>query len=395
MRELKARVFFTGKENPAILERLEMEYHSSAKEETSATNENIDDGTNAQALTYLDIQALKEAGIEGKDIVQKQKEGSTSFAQRTAWSQQKYTLKKEAKHLRLFTPIPSTLTTLARYYFEKDSEKVRGLRFDALAHTLSFAGIAPGGRYLVVDGVGGLLAGAMLERMGGEGRLLALNDADSPPAFDLLSHFNLPSQVVDPVLRSLHWASIDEGWSPAHGTPTTSSTIPQTAMSEPITTPTVAQLQIVIDNGCAKGKQPSTVFSSFERLFKGEWDALVICCGYEPTSIVERLLPKLAGSANIVIHSPFVQPLIEAHARLRLLPNLINVSVSEPWLRKYQVLPGRMHPEMMTSSTGGAILHAVRVYTEDEAKDQRRSSLSNQETAAEDGRKRRRVDVIA
>lgn len=384
-----------GEDDLLLLQKL-TSFYTRSTEETSATNENIDDGANAQALTYLDIQALKEAGMEGKDIVQKQKEGSTSFAQRTAWSQQKYTLKKEAKHLRLFTPIPSTLTTLAKYNFEKDSEKVRGLRFDALAHTLSFAGIAPGGRYLVVDGVGGLLAGAMLERMGGEGRLLALNDADSPPAFDLLSHFNLPSQVVDPVLRSLHWASIDEGWSPAHGTPTTSSTIPQTAMSEPITTPTGRP---ATDRDRQRMRKRQAALNGLLKLrgdfLRGEWDALVICCGYEPTSIVERLLPKLAGSANIVIHSPFVQPLIEAHARLRLLPNLINVSVSEPWLRKYQVLPGRMHPEMMTSSTGGAILHAVRVYTEDEAKDQRRSSLSNQETAAEDGRKRRRVDVIA
>lgn len=358
-------------------------------EETNATNENINDGTNAQALTYLDIQALKDAGIEGKDIVQKQKEGSTSFAQRTAWSQQKYTLKKEAKHLRLFTPISSTMTTLSRYHFEKEFERVRGLRFDALAHMLSFAGVAPGGRYLVVDGVGGLLAGAMLERMGGEGRLLAINDADSPPAFDLLSQFNLPTQIVDPVLRTLHWASTDESWMPAQST-LRASTIPSPATTSEYVTTATGRPATDRDRQRMRKRQValSNVLKLRSDFLKGEWEAVVICSGYEVTSIIERLIPRLAGSANIVAHSPFVQPLVEAHARLRLSPTLINVSVSEPWLRRYQVLPGRTHPEMTTSSTGGAILHAIRVYTEDETESLRQSSSCIEE----DIRKRRRVE---
>lgn len=59
--------------------------------------------------------------------------------------------------------------------------------------------------------------------------------------------------------------------------------------------------------------------------------------------------------------------MIEAQARLRLRPECLSVTVTEPWLRRYQVLPGRTHPEMQTSATGGYILHFIRVLNDEEA----------------------------
>lgn len=51
-----------------------------------------------------------------------------------------------------------------------------------------------------------------------------------------------------------------------------------------------------------------------QRFFDGEFDAYVDCltsvlvaCHYEPYSILHRLLPYLAGSANVVVHSPHLQ----------------------------------------------------------------------------------------
>lgn len=52
---------------------------------------------------------------------------------------------------------------------------------------------------------------------------------------------------------------------------------------------------------------------------------------------------------------------MEAQARLRACHSFINVSVTEPWLRRYQVLPARTHPDMSTSASGGYILHAIRI----------------------------------
>lgn len=72
------------------------------------------------------------------------------------------------RHLRLFTPLAPSLSNVASFNFERQPEKVHHMRPDALAQLLSFANVGAGGRYIVVDGVGGALVGAVLERMGGE-----------------------------------------------------------------------------------------------------------------------------------------------------------------------------------------------------------------------------------
>lgn len=182
-------------------------------EETNATNEDIfDDPTVAPRLTMVDVQALRDSGLEGQELIDELTKASSSFEKRTVWSQDKFIKKKEAKHLKLFTPLPPSVAVMAEYHFERSPEKVRGLRVDALAQMLSFAGVAPGGRYLVVDGTSGLLTAACLDRMGGHGRLLAIHDNDSVPEFDIVRSINFPAHVVDDVLRTLHWAQVDRDY---------------------------------------------------------------------------------------------------------------------------------------------------------------------------------------
>lgn len=357
-------------------------------EETSATNELINDDQGAQALTFLDIRALKELGIQGKEIIQKEVESNTSFQQRSSWSQQKFVMRKESKHLQMFTPIPPTLTNVCDFFvekFDRDVDKLRGLRADSIANILSLAGVGPGGRYLLVDGVGGALAGAILERMGGEGRLLALNDADSPPAFDLMAQMSLPITAIQPVLKTLHWASTEKSWVP----------VLQIEESDEVT-PTG---KVANDRDKQRHRKKKAQFQEFENtrldFFDGEFDALIIACQYDCVSIIDRLLPYLAGSSHIVVHHPFLQTLTEAHAQLRPYHSLIDVSITEPFQRKYQVLPGRMHPEMNTSATGGYILHAIRVLTDEETRiaiDQAKSEANNNEEEPE--KKRRRVEEV-
>jgi len=107
--------------------------------------------------------------------------------------------------------------------------------------------------------------------------------------------------------------------------------------------------------------------STREELFAGEFDALIVASDYDPFSILEKLVPYLAGSSSIVVQSPHVQILSELHTKLRALPGYLCPSVTEVWLRRYQVLPGRTHPTMNTSGTGGFILHAIKVYNDESA----------------------------
>ena len=65
--------------------------------------------------------------------------------------------------------IEPTVHNVCDYWFNKDRGRIREIRPDALAQMMNFAGVRPGGRYLVVDEASGLLVSAVLERLGGMG----------------------------------------------------------------------------------------------------------------------------------------------------------------------------------------------------------------------------------
>jgi hypothetical protein len=69
----------------------------------------------------------------------------------------------------------------------------------------------------------------------------------------------------------------------------------------------------------------------------------------------------LAGSASIVIYSPYEHVLAQTLKTMKEKPEFLAPNLTESWMRKYQVFPGRTHPEMQTSGTGGYLLHATYV----------------------------------
>jgi len=66
-------------------------------EETDANNEMInDDGANP-TITFTDIQELKNAGLNGREIIQKQMELNQNYELKTVYSKEKYAKRKESK----------------------------------------------------------------------------------------------------------------------------------------------------------------------------------------------------------------------------------------------------------------------------------------------------------
>jgi len=192
-----------------------------------------------------------------------------------------------------------------------------------------------------------MIVSGVLERMGGEGKLITICNTDSPPAYPVLSQMNFPSSITD-VLVSLNWATAEEGY------------IPVLPPSE------VPEEQVKSDRQktrLGKRKAVSDLLShTREELFSGEFDSLIISSEYDPYSIIERLSPYLGGSASVVVHSPTAQIVVDLQAKLRTMPQYLCPTVSEPWLRRYQVLPGRTHPTMAMSGSGGFVLNAIKIY---------------------------------
>lgn len=105
------------------------------------------------------------------------------------------------------------------------------------------------------------------------------------------------------------------------------------------------------------------------------------------------------------LRSPSVEPcadylptppqiLFNALLPLRNNPAILVPTIHEPFLRRYQVLPGRAHPEMQGMASGGFILSCIRVLENAEAnaasfgRQKKRKNGATGERSAENKRKK-------
>ncbi|TFY81522.1 hypothetical protein EWM64_g2491 [Hericium alpestre] len=183
-------------------------------EDTEATNELINDGQFVQPLTGVEIEALKQSGVHAQDIIKKQIELHANYSLKTEYSKEKYKKRKEAKFSKSFTTIEPSLYNVCEFWFNKDQNRIRDIRIDTLSQMMNFANIRPGGRYLAVDDASGLVVSAILERLGGSGRLITICDVDSPPAYPVMTQMNFPEAFVEPIMSSLNWATAEEDYTP-------------------------------------------------------------------------------------------------------------------------------------------------------------------------------------
>ncbi|KAN0125033.1 Gcd10p family domain containing protein [Russula decolorans] len=317
-------------------------------EDTNATNELINDGQFVQPLTGAEIEALKQSGVHATEIVRKQIEMHANYSLKTEYSKDKYKKRKAAKYLKSFTTVQPTLFNVCEYWFTKDQTRILSMRIDTLSQTMNLGNVRPGGRYIVVDEASGMVVSALLERLGGNGRLIAICDVDSPPAYPVMTQMNFPKELTADVLSTLNWATADETYTP------------NVLSAEPASGSYGSERH---KTRLLKRKTASdALFTVREELFSGEFEGLFLASVYEPLSILGRLFPYLGGSASVVVYSPHLQVVSDLQTTLRADPRYLAPTVSESWLRKYQVLPGRTHPLMTTSGGGGYLLHAIKIY---------------------------------
>lgn len=142
------------------------------------------DDASRQALSMAEIEELKKAGAgSGKDIIAKIMASHNAIDEKTSFSLAKYTLRKSKKYMRRFTTLPLDVGLLTEYVLEKEAYKIMELREDLLGLICSWSNIhngassrvltaedgvsqIGGGRWLVADDTGGLVAAALAEKMG-------------------------------------------------------------------------------------------------------------------------------------------------------------------------------------------------------------------------------------
>jgi tRNA (adenine-N(1)-)-methyltransferase non-catalytic subunit len=100
-----------------------------------------------------------------------------------------------------------------------------------------------------------------------------------------------------------------------------------------------------------------------EALKRGAFDGLIIATDNDPSPIIEKLLPYVAPSRPIVVYNPHKEYLVKPYLAMRDVKTMINVRLSDSWMREYQVPvhASGTHPLMSMSGHGGFILTGLKV----------------------------------
>lgn len=363
--------------------------------ESGVDNRHINANGESQTLKFDDIAKLRESCSSASEIVGQIVENSKTFSSKTEYAQDKYLKKKEKKYFEYLQIRRPTVRMIAEIMYRQDSEKIYGLRIDSLSQLISYSGVCGTGNYLVYEsGTNGLIPAALLNSIGAnnEAKLLHMHQGNIPQKQALLA-LNLEKEQLDrcisvnlySVLRQYYQGNnvpIQSGKRKldANSSDEPSAKVSKTDIDEnapkvdelksdgPVVnkaeenTDTTAKFEEKPADPNQENKAidtvPKWVFEN-ERgceLLRENLDALIIVAREHPGSILKALLPFIKPSRPVVIFNTSREILMELYVELKTTGQVTGLRLTSNWLRHYQVLPNRTHPDVNMSANSGFLL---------------------------------------
>jgi tRNA (adenine-N(1)-)-methyltransferase non-catalytic subunit len=236
------------------------------------------------------------------------------------------------------------------------------------------ANVTANSHVLVVDKIGGILTGAIAERLGGSGYVCNTYRGVTPPSIDIVRIFNFSSEICKRIVQSpLQDLCVVKEESDQIKDANNIKNQTDEAMLSPCASPTQVCNDETMDKdtstkiiiACKKAtKAGQKASSELIKLWKDNgFSSLVIAAAdiVDVWGFAKEVIPLLSFSAPFAIYHQCQQPLTECMHELQKNKIAINLQLSEPWLREYQVLPSRTHPMMQMSGSGGYILSGTRI----------------------------------
>lgn len=364
------------------------EWHAAKPEDDHRSNKEIFDrkDASAQGLSHDDIARLKKQGVAGDELVQKLCENSATFSDKTAFAQEKYVKKKMLKHLTRVRARQPSARAICEAYFYKQPATTNWMRYDALGLLLLHANLGANAQPLVVEACGGLVAAAAAERVGAEGasgRVCAGHAGPHCNSLDIMKLMNLSAAarecVVTAPLTALldaraRWKRGEDVDAAAAAEETAIAAAREAALETKRAAMAAEGNQTPKER--AEGWRPKrltaaspSVIAHLARPSEGFTSLILASPALEPLDALRECLPLCAPSAPFAVWCPFSQPLADALHALRRERLAVNLALTEPWLRRHQVLPGRTHPTMTTGAgAGGFVLSGNWIPPEENAK---------------------------
>ncbi|XP_053140779.1 tRNA (adenine(58)-N(1))-methyltransferase non-catalytic subunit TRM6 isoform X2 [Hemicordylus capensis] len=373
--------------------------------EAGTDNRNIVDDGKSQKLTHDDIKALKDKGIKGQEIVQQLIENSTTFRDKTEFAQDKYIKKKKKKYEAIITIIKPSTRILSTMYYAREPGKINHLRYDTLAQMLTWGNVRAGNKMIVMETCAGLVLGAVMERMGGYGSIIQMYPGEAPVRtatscfgfpesfFNTLYGFPLskvknvlagtfslktlpPESEENTLLAEESNGSLDDKQLSVQEAEMEYSTERPLAGNQPadqreVDIPAESEAPeddkakgMMLDKQKKQEERRKKLIETAALLKDKNADGLIVASRFHPTPLLLSLLEFVAPSRPFVVYCQYKEPLLECYTKLKEKGGVVNLKLSETWLRNYQVLPDRSHPKLMMSGGGGYLLTGINVVNE-------------------------------
>lgn len=385
------------------------------EEEGKRDNRAIHDDNKSQKLTRTDITRAKEDGQTAKQIIETLVENSSTFNQKTVYSQEKYLKKKQEKYsnyIRIYKP---NTTLLCDMWFNQGAHRPGQIRLDSLAQMLNLCNLRSGCKYIVVDNYFGIVSAAVLERLIGDGSVFDRrsgltnsadesetgHDSDVGKCLQILvdqgpnnswrdaiyalnykqEHLNqclfnaqihktmriLKGERTEDIVNDLGNESVNvNGATEANDANNKIELSDKTDPSNK-SEKNVDELEDEFRRNkrlksekkiLRKRKRTTEERTALELLSKRNFDGLIVIArNFDLTEITNHLLNFLAPSAQFVIFSDHLQALTDCYSEIK--NRTCNSKLSEIWMRNYQILSMRTRPEMDMFGRSGYILHGT------------------------------------
>lgn len=336
--------------------------------ESGVDNRNIVDDRSTQNLSAEEIQKLREECESSSEIVGKLVENSKSFASKTEYSQEKYLKRKEKKYFEYVQIKRPSIRLIADIYWRLDVDKVMGVRFDTLSQIISYSGVCSVGNFLLYEsGTNGLLPAAFLNSIGAnsKGKVVHMHPGNVAQK-QAIQAIDFPQEQLErcisvniySVLRHFHQnkEKPEENGKEAVEVVEDDS-INHKRKNESTEDGGPEPKQPKLDEDAAKKPQQWEVDNAAAcELMNEKFDALVIVAKEHPQNIIKALLPFVKPSRPLVVFSTAREILTECYMELKSAANVTYLRITSNWMRQYQILPNRTHPDVTMSANSGYLL---------------------------------------
>ncbi|XP_045468539.1 tRNA (adenine(58)-N(1))-methyltransferase non-catalytic subunit trm6 [Harmonia axyridis] len=331
-------------------------------EQSGNDNRNIKADDNNQVMSSEEINKLKDEELSSNNIVEKLISNSKTFSVKTEFSQEKYIKKKAKKYFEYVEIRRPNIRLLAQMFYRQDPSKILGIRIDDLSQILTYSNIQSEGTHILYDsGTSGLMSAALMETIGANtsGKLIHMHPGNECQKVAFLA-MEFPEEQskrcinvnLYSVLRHCHQGKSESDKEDC-----------DTEMNDIVENNEKMETEASVEPDPKRRKvyKPTWQVENEEacQLLKEGVHSIVITAKEHPVNIVDALEPFLLPSRNLVVFSTTREPLQELYFHLKS-KNFLAVRLTTNFMRNYQVLPERTHPEV-NMTYGGYLLTAVKV----------------------------------